>query len=403
MKSHIEVGRRYPEITINTPTPSASTTRSSSSAFEGDDPGEFLDLVKELRADRVERVHRARDADLHLRGDVGRKALDALDGTAGGASRPHRSACGSSAAFPILPRSHEQDRNRQRHPLSRRDRRRRPVRLLRRRAHPQGRGPARPGRPLRPPAHPVRPGPRRRRPRPPEDQVGDPRLREDRGARGLPLLRQRQGRPRHRGRGPRAPTTTRSSSRSAARPTASSASPARTCPAATPPPPSSAGTTPTPTTPTTSFDLSTERAVVIGNGNVAMDVARMLALPDDELRQTDTADHAIEPLADAKHQGDRRPRPPRARPGRLHQPRDQGARRDGGRRRASSTPPTSSSTRSPRPTSSPTTPTRPTSVNVESLREFSQRDARGQAQAGSSCASSPRRSRSRATARSSRS
>ncbi|HVC07486.1 MAG TPA: FAD-dependent oxidoreductase [Solirubrobacterales bacterium] len=44
------------------------------------------------------------------------------------------------------------------------------------------------------------------------------------------------------------------------------------------------------------FDLSGERAVVIGNGNVAMDVARMLALTDHELRQTDTADHAIEAL-----------------------------------------------------------------------------------------------------------
>jgi ferredoxin--NADP+ reductase len=44
------------------------------------------------------------------------------------------------------------------------------------------------------------------------------------------------------------------------------------------------------------FDLSCERAVVIGNGNVAMDVARMLALTDGELRGTDTADHAIEQL-----------------------------------------------------------------------------------------------------------
>jgi ferredoxin--NADP+ reductase len=41
------------------------------------------------------------------------------------------------------------------------------------------------------------------------------------------------------------------------------------------------------------FDLSTEQAVVIGNGNVAIDVARMLVLEPDELRQTDTADHAI--------------------------------------------------------------------------------------------------------------
>ena len=41
------------------------------------------------------------------------------------------------------------------------------------------------------------------------------------------------------------------------------------------------------------FDLSHERAVVIGNGNVALDVARMLALTPDELQPTDTTDEAI--------------------------------------------------------------------------------------------------------------
>jgi ferredoxin/flavodoxin---NADP+ reductase len=46
------------------------------------------------------------------------------------------------------------------------------------------------------------------------------------------------------------------------------------------------------------FDLSCERAVVIGNGNVAADVTRMLALTRDELSGTDTADHAIDPIAD---------------------------------------------------------------------------------------------------------
>ena len=40
-------------------------------------------------------------------------------------------------------------------------------------------------------------------------------------------------------------------------------------------------------------DLSTSTAVVIGAGNVAMDVARMLALEPSELDPTDTADHAI--------------------------------------------------------------------------------------------------------------
>ena len=43
-----------------------------------------------------------------------------------------------------------------------------------------------------------------------------------------------------------------------------------------------------------SFDLSGERAVVIGNGNVAVDVARMLALTPEELAPTDTTDAAIE-------------------------------------------------------------------------------------------------------------
>ena len=43
-------------------------------------------------------------------------------------------------------------------------------------------------------------------------------------------------------------------------------------------------------------DLSGERAVVIGAGNVAIDVARMLVLTDEELRATDTADAAIEAI-----------------------------------------------------------------------------------------------------------
>jgi ferredoxin--NADP+ reductase len=48
------------------------------------------------------------------------------------------------------------------------------------------------------------------------------------------------------------------------------------------------------------FDLSVDRAVVIGNGNVALDVARMLALDVEELNVTDTADHAIEQLRGSK-------------------------------------------------------------------------------------------------------
>ena len=47
------------------------------------------------------------------------------------------------------------------------------------------------------------------------------------------------------------------------------------------------------------FDLSHERAVVVGNGNVAADVARMLALTREELECTDVADHAIDVLANS--------------------------------------------------------------------------------------------------------
>jgi ferredoxin--NADP+ reductase len=45
------------------------------------------------------------------------------------------------------------------------------------------------------------------------------------------------------------------------------------------------------------FVLEARRAVVVGNGNVAVDVARMLVLHPDELARTDMADHAIAALA----------------------------------------------------------------------------------------------------------
>src|SRR5213592_4090857 len=47
------------------------------------------------------------------------------------------------------------------------------------------------------------------------------------------------------------------------------------------------------------FDLNVDRAVVIGNGNVALDVARMLALTPDELAPTDTTDPAIDAIGNS--------------------------------------------------------------------------------------------------------
>lgn len=45
------------------------------------------------------------------------------------------------------------------------------------------------------------------------------------------------------------------------------------------------------------FDLSHPRAVIVGNGNVALDVARILTSPVAELAKTDIADHALTALS----------------------------------------------------------------------------------------------------------
>ncbi len=48
------------------------------------------------------------------------------------------------------------------------------------------------------------------------------------------------------------------------------------------------------------FDLSHERAIVVGNGNVAMDVTRILVMSHDQLAKTDIADYALEKLCTSK-------------------------------------------------------------------------------------------------------
>lgn len=48
-----------------------------------------------------------------------------------------------------------------------------------------------------------------------------------------------------------------------------------------------------------SFDLSQEKVVIIGMGNVAIDIARMLALTPAELGVTDMADYALEALSNS--------------------------------------------------------------------------------------------------------
>lgn len=48
------------------------------------------------------------------------------------------------------------------------------------------------------------------------------------------------------------------------------------------------------------FDLSHETAVIIGQGNVAADVSRILSKTADELKETDISQHALDTLAESK-------------------------------------------------------------------------------------------------------
>ena len=86
MADHIAIGRRYPEITINTAYSFGLDDQEFVVSFEGDDPGEFLDLVQELRGTESS-AYTLRDTPIFtcVAMSVGR-ALDALDGAA--TSRP---------------------------------------------------------------------------------------------------------------------------------------------------------------------------------------------------------------------------------------------------------------------------------------------------------------------------
>src|SRR5439155_10612678 len=82
MKAHIEVGRRYPEITINTAYSFGIDDQEFVVSFEADDPGRFLDLVQELRGTESS-TYTLRDTPIFscVAMSVAR-ALDALDGAA---------------------------------------------------------------------------------------------------------------------------------------------------------------------------------------------------------------------------------------------------------------------------------------------------------------------------------
>jgi chlorite dismutase len=88
MRDHIEVGRKYPQISINTAYSFGLDDQEFVVSFEADDPGDFLDLVHELRGTESS-SYTLQDIPIFtcVATSVA-KALDALDGTAAGAVLP---------------------------------------------------------------------------------------------------------------------------------------------------------------------------------------------------------------------------------------------------------------------------------------------------------------------------
>jgi chlorite dismutase len=88
MTEHIKVGRRHPEITINTAYSFGLDDQEFVVSFEADDPGEFLDLVQELRGTESS-AYTLRDTPIFTCVAMSvPMALDALDGHATARTEP---------------------------------------------------------------------------------------------------------------------------------------------------------------------------------------------------------------------------------------------------------------------------------------------------------------------------
>jgi len=82
MDDHIAIGRRYPEIAINTAYSFGLDDQEFVVSFEADDPGQFLDLVQELRGSESS-LYTLRDTPIFTCVAMSTaRALDALDGSA---------------------------------------------------------------------------------------------------------------------------------------------------------------------------------------------------------------------------------------------------------------------------------------------------------------------------------
>jgi chlorite dismutase len=88
MTDHIETGRRYPQITLNTAYSFGIDDQEFVVSFECDEPGDFLDLVQELRGTESS-AWTQRDVPIFscVAMSIG-QALDALDGAATARTAP---------------------------------------------------------------------------------------------------------------------------------------------------------------------------------------------------------------------------------------------------------------------------------------------------------------------------
>lgn len=88
MKEHIEIGRHYPQITINTAYSFGIDDQEFVVSFEADEPQDFLELVQELRASESS-AWTLRDIPIFTCMAMSvAQALDALDGAATARTEP---------------------------------------------------------------------------------------------------------------------------------------------------------------------------------------------------------------------------------------------------------------------------------------------------------------------------
>ena len=80
MRSHIETGRRHPSIEINTAYSFGIDDQEFVVSFNADDPGEFLDLVQELRGTESSAYTESETPIFTCISTSIERALDALDG-----------------------------------------------------------------------------------------------------------------------------------------------------------------------------------------------------------------------------------------------------------------------------------------------------------------------------------